>query len=378
MTNSHIEHSQAQTTDEQHIADVLLGKSVHMTEDDDDDGLPPDDEPHEFDDGIKSSRFKKLQKKLRKEVSWAIRDFNMIEDGDVVMVCISGGKDSFTLLDILLFLKRIAPIHFEVVAVNLDQKQPGFPEEVLPRYLSEQGIPYYILEKDTYSIVKSVVPEGKTYCSACSRLRRGSLYGFAKQIGATKVALGHHRDDILATFFLNLFHGGSLKAMPPKLLSDDKQNILIRPLAYVAEKDIIRYANYKKFPIIPCNLCGSQENLQRAMINDMLREWDNAHPKRLASMFKALQNVAPSQLADRNLFDFEHLTLDRNDDERLFEGDNIQSGVTDELDKMGLPINPLVQSFNPKFQQEGDNSDDAQKADQKDKPYKIPIINPLV
>lgn len=378
MTNSHIEHSQAQTTDEQHIADVLLGKSVHMTEDDDDDGLPPDDEPHEFDDGIKSSRFKKLQKKLRKEVSWAIRDFNMIEDGDVVMVCISGGKDSFTLLDILLFLKRIAPIHFEVVAVNLDQKQPGFPEEVLPRYLSEQGIPYYILEKDTYSIVKSVVPEGKTYCSACSRLRRGSLYGFAKQIGATKVALGHHRDDILATFFLNLFHGGSLKAMPPKLLSDDKQNILIRPLAYVAEKDIIRYANYKKFPIIPCNLCGSQENLQRAMINDMLREWDNAHPKRLASMFKALQNVAPSQLADRNLFDFEHLTLDRNDDERLFEGDNIQSGVTDELDKMGLPINPLVQSFNPKFQQEGDNSDEHQKTDQKDKPYTIPIINPLV
>lgn len=377
MTNSHIEHSQAQTTDEQHIADVLLGKSVHMTEDDDD-GLPPDDEPHELDDGITSSRFKKLQKKLRKEVSWAIRDFNMIEDGDVVMVCISGGKDSFTLLDILLFLKRIAPIHFEVVAVNLDQKQPGFPEEVLPRYLSEQGIPYYILEKDTYSIVKSVVPEGKTYCSACSRLRRGSLYGFAKQIGATKVALGHHRDDILATFFLNLFHGGSLKAMPPKLLSDDKQNILIRPLAYVAEKDIIRYANYKKFPIIPCNLCGSQENLQRAMINDMLREWDNAHPKRLASMFKALQNVAPSQLADRNLFDFEHLTLDRNDDERLFEGDNIQSGVTDELDKMGLPINPLVQSFNPKFQQKSDNSDDAQKADQKDKPYKIPIINPLV
>lgn len=378
MTNSHIEHSQAQTTDEQHIADVLLGKSVDMVDDDDDDGLPSDDEPHELDDGIKSSRFKKLQKKLRKEVSWAIRDFNMIEDGDVVMVCISGGKDSFTLLDILLFLKRIAPIHFEVVAVNLDQKQPGFPEEVLPRYLSEQGIPYYILEKDTYSIVKSVVPEGKTYCSACSRLRRGSLYGFAKQIGATKVALGHHRDDILATFFLNLFHGGSLKAMPPKLLSDDKQNILIRPLAYVAEKDIIRYANYKKFPIIPCNLCGSQENLQRAMINDMLREWDNAHPKRLASMFKALQNVAPSQLADRNLFDFEHLTLDRNDDERLFEGDNIQSGVTDELDKMGLPINPLVQSFNPKFQQKSDNSDDAQKADQKDKPYKIPIINPLV
>ncbi|WP_049237784.1 tRNA 2-thiocytidine(32) synthetase TtcA [Moraxella canis] len=376
MTHSHIEYPQTQTTDEQHITDVLMGKSVDMA--DDDDESPSDDERHEFDDGIKSSRFKKLQKKLRKEVSWAIRDFKMIEDGDVVMVCISGGKDSFTLLDILLFLKRIAPIHFEVVAVNLDQKQPGFPEEVLPRYLSEQGIPYYILEKDTYSIVKSVVPEGKTYCSACSRLRRGSLYGFAKQIGATKVALGHHRDDILATFFLNLFHGGSLKAMPPKLLSDDKQNILIRPLAYVAEKDIIKYANYKKFPIIPCNLCGSQENLQRAMINEMLREWDNAHPKRLASMFKALQNVAPSQLADRELFDFESLALDRNEDERLFEGDNIQSGVTDELDKMGLPINPLVQNFNPKFHKENDASDNDQKAEQKDKPYKIPVINPLV
>lgn len=377
MTHSHIEYPQTQTTDEQHITDVLMGKSVDMADDDDDES-PSYDERHEFDDGIKSSRFKKLQKKLRKEVSWAIRDFKMIEDGDVVMVCISGGKDSFTLLDILLFLKRIAPIHFEVVAVNLDQKQPGFPEEVLPRYLSEQGIPYYILEKDTYSIVKSVVPEGKTYCSACSRLRRGSLYGFAKQIGATKVALGHHRDDILATFFLNLFHGGSLKAMPPKLLSDDKQNILIRPLAYVAEKDIIKYANYKKFPIIPCNLCGSQENLQRAMINEMLREWDNAHPKRLASMFKALQNVAPSQLADRELFDFESLALDRNEDERLFEGDNIQSGVTDELDKMGLPINPLVQNFNPKFHKENDASDNDQKAEQKDKPYKIPVINPLV
>ncbi len=326
-----------------------------------------DDERHEFDDGIKSTRFKKLQKKLRKEVSWAIRDFKMIEDGDVVMVCISGGKDSFTLLDILLFLKRIAPINFEVVAVNLDQKQPNFPEEVLPRYLSEQGIPYYILEKDTYSIVKQVVPEGKTYCSACSRLRRGSLYGFAKQIGATKVALGHHRDDILATFFLNLFHGGSLKAMPPKLLSDDKQNVLIRPLAYVAEKDIIKYANYKKFPIIPCNLCGSQENLQRAMINDMLREWDNTHPKRLASMFKALQNVAPSQLADRRLFDFENLALARTEEERPFEGDNIQAGVTEELHKMGLPVNPLVQTFHPSANKPKEQENN-----------KIFVINPLV
>ena len=371
--------------EQQELSDVLTGLDSSI-ESYDEENL--DDERHEFDDGIKSGRFKKLQKKLRKEVSWAIRDFKMIEDGDVVMVCISGGKDSFTLLDILLFLKRIAPIHFDVVAVNLDQKQPGFPEDVLPKYLSEQGIPYYILEKDTYSIVKQVVPEGKTYCSACSRLRRGSLYGFAKQIGATKVALGHHRDDILATFFLNLFHGGSLKAMPPKLLSDDKQNVLIRPLAYVAEKDIIKYANYKKFPIIPCNLCGSQENLQRAMINEMLREWDHAHPKRLASMFKALQNVAPSQLADRNLFDFENLSLERTDDERLFEGDNIQAGVTEELDKMGLPINPLVQTFSPKHHdnlsqqekqtQQVTSAQSHTEQDEKSSAFKIPVINPLI
>ncbi len=379
------------------ISDVLLGKqSSHEM-----DFEIADESRHNLDDGIESVRFKKLQKKLRKQVSWAIRDFNMIEDGDVVMVCISGGKDSFTLLDILLFLKRIAPIDFEVVAVNLDQKQPGFPEDVLPRYLSEQGIAYYILEKDTYSIVKSVVPEGKTYCSACSRLRRGSLYGFAKQIGATKVALGHHRDDILATFFLNLFHGGSLKAMPPKLLSDDKQNILIRPLAYVAEKDIIKYTNYKKFPIIPCNLCGSQENLQRAMINDMLRQWDNEHPKRLASMFKALQNVAPSQLADRQLFDFESLTRTMDDSVRLFEGDNIQVGQANLLNEMGLPTNPQVQRFNPKFNPSDSNNTDVNdttaahaapsnpilgdnalshesSADNKPKIHKIPIINPLV
>lgn len=307
-----------------------------------------------------SVRFKKLQKKLRKQVSWAIRDFNMIEDGDVVMVCISGGKDSFTLLDILLLLKRIAPINFDIVAVNLDQKQPNFPEEVLPNYLNEQGIAHYILEKDTYSIVKSVVPEGKTYCSACSRLRRGSLYGFAKQIGATKVALGHHRDDILATFFLNLFHGGALKAMPPKLLSDDEQNILIRPLAYVEEKDIIKYARYKNFPIIPCNLCGSQKNLQRAVINEMLRDWDNTHPQRLASIFKALQNVAPSQLADREFFDFENLSLNRDDDERLFEGENIQAGQLESLADIGLPTAPKSQTFNPKFAE------------------KIPTVNPVL
>ena len=313
--------------------------------------------------------FRKLQKKLRRQVSWAIRDFNMIEDGDVVMVCVSGGKDSYTLLDILLLLKRIAPIHFDIVAVNLDQKQPGYPEEVLPAYLNEQGIAHYILEKDTYSIVKSVVPEGKTYCSACSRLRRGSLYGFAKQIGATKIALGHHRDDMLATFFLNLFHGGSLKSMPPKLLSDDKQNMLIRPLAYVEEKDIIEYAQLKEFPIIPCNLCGSQTNLQRAILNDMLREWDDAHPQRLASIFKAIQNVAPSQLADRELFDFEALTLDRDDNERLFEGDNIQAGQVESLAEIGLPVMPATQIFNPNFAEVEKGSRTSQK---------IPTINPII
>ncbi|MGO1251453.1 tRNA 2-thiocytidine(32) synthetase TtcA [Psychrobacter sp.] len=333
-----------------------------------------------------SEQFRKLQKKLRRQVSWAIRDFNMIEDGDVIMVCVSGGKDSYTLLDILLLLKRIAPISFDIVAVNLDQKQPGYPEDILPNYLNEQGIAHYILEKDTYSIVKSVVPEGKTYCSACSRLRRGSLYGFAKQIGATKIALGHHRDDMLATFFLNLFHGGALKSMPPKLLSDDKQNLLIRPLAYVEEKDIIEYARLKAFPIIPCNLCGSQTNLQRAIINDMLREWDDAHPQRLASIFKAMQNVAPSQLADRELFDFEKLSLDRDDQERLFEGDNIQAGQTDSLAEIGLPVSPETQTFNPKFadkqpkQVSNKGSNQASNKTMKDDgtAQKIPTINPVI
>ena len=325
-----------------------------------------------------TAQFRKLQKKLRRQVSWAIRDFNMIEDGDVVMVCVSGGKDSYTLLDILLLLKRIAPISFDIVAVNLDQKQPGYPEDVLPAYLNEQGIAHYILEKDTYSIVKSVVPEGKTYCSACSRLRRGSLYGFAKQIGATKIALGHHRDDMLATFFLNLFHGGALKSMPPKLLSDDKQNLLIRPLAYVEEKDIIEYARLKEFPIIPCNLCGSQTNLQRAIINDMLREWHNAHPQRLASIFKAMQNVAPSQLADRELFDFETLSIERDDNERLFEGDNIQAGQTDSLAEIGLPVAPKTQVFNPKFAN-NQNTDAADETEKNSRiTQKIPTINPVI
>ncbi len=249
----------------------------------------------------------KLQKRLRRLTGQAIADYNMIQDGDKVMVCLSGGKDSYTMLEILLNLQISAPVKFEIVAVNLDQKQPGFPEDVLPKYLTERGVPFYILEKDTYSIVKELTPEGQTYCAVCSRLRRGNLYAFAQEIGATKVALGHHRDDIMATLMLNLFHAGRIKAMPPKLLSDDGRNVLIRPLAYCKEKDIAAYARLKGFPIIPCNLCGSQANLQRAVVNKMLRDWDREFPQRLDSMFTAIQNVAPSQLADRELFDFESL-----------------------------------------------------------------------
>ncbi len=249
-------------------------------------------------------RFNKLQKRLRRLTGQAIADYNMIQDGDKVMVCLSGGKDSYTMLEILLNLQISAPIKFEIVAVNLDQKQPDFPEEVLPAYLTQRGVPFYILEKDTYSIVKELTPEGQTYCAVCSRLRRGNLYAFAQEIGATKVALGHHRDDIMATLMLNLFHNGRLKAMPPKLLSDDGKNILIRPLAYCKEKDIAEYAALKEFPIIPCNLCGSQANLQRAQVNQMLRDWDQQFPQRLDSMFTAIQNIAPSQLADSNVFDF--------------------------------------------------------------------------
>ena len=221
--------------------------------------------------------FNKLRKRLRRHVGQAIADYDMIQDGDKVMVCLSGGKDSYTMLDILMNLQRHAPINFELIAVNLDQKQPGFPEHVLPEYLSSLDIPFHIIEKDTYSIVKEVVPEGKTTCGICSRLRRGSLYGWARQNGITKIALGHHRDDIIETAFLNMFYGGKLKAMPPKLLSDDKTNILIRPLSYCKEADIARYADYQQFPIIPCNLCGSQENLQRQFIKDMLQNLSLIH-----------------------------------------------------------------------------------------------------
>ena len=255
--------------------------------------------------------FNKLQKRLRRQVGQAIADYNMIEDGDRIMVCLSGGKDSYTLLDILLNLQKTAPVKFEVIAVNLDQKQPGFPEDVLPTYLSSIGMPFHILEKDTYSIVTDIVPEGKTYCGLCSRLRRGSLYGFAEEIGATKIALGHHRDDIIETLFLNLFYGGKLKAMPPKLLSDDKRNIVIRPLAYCSEEDIEEFATIKAFPIIPCNLCGSQENMQRQAIKEMLRGWDKKFPGRVESIFSAICNVAPSQLGDTTLFNFADLLLDR-------------------------------------------------------------------
>ncbi|WP_346796213.1 tRNA 2-thiocytidine(32) synthetase TtcA [Halomonas sp. Bachu 37] len=248
--------------------------------------------------------FNKLQKRLRRQAGNAIIDYSMIQEGDRVMVCLSGGKDSYTLLEILRNLQRNAPVDFSLVAVNLDQKQPGFPEHVLPAYLEGLGVEYHILERDTYSVVKEKTPEGKTTCALCSRLRRGSLYGFAEEIGATKIALGHHREDILETLFLNLFFGGSLKAMPPKLLSDDGRNILIRPLAYCKESDIAEFSRLMQFPIIPCNLCGSQPNLQRQLAKEMLMEWDRKYPGRLESMFKAVTNVAPSQLADRDLFDF--------------------------------------------------------------------------
>ncbi|WP_455810837.1 tRNA 2-thiocytidine(32) synthetase TtcA [Pseudomonas graminis] len=256
----------------------------------------------------------KLQKRLRRNVGNAITDYNMIEDNDVVMACMSGGKDSFAMLDILLGLQKVAPIKFEIIAVNLDQKQPGFPEHILPAYLDSLNIPYYIVDKDTYSVVKEKIPEGKTTCGLCSRLRRGTLYSFAEKIGATKIALGHHMDDIVETLFLNMFHGAKMKAMPPKLRSDDGRNVVIRPLTYCREKDLIAWAEYKEFPIIPCNLCGSQENLQRQAVKAMLMEWDKQTPGRVDSVFKSIQNISPSQLADKNLFDFEALPLDRTGD----------------------------------------------------------------
>ena len=255
----------------------------------------------------------KLAKRLRRQVGEAIADYDMIVDGDKVMVCLSGGKDSYTMLDMLLSLRSHAPIHFDIIAINLDQKHPGFPEEILPNYLKSLDVPFHIIEQDTYSIVKRVIPEGKTMCGLCSRMRRGILYKTANQLGVTKIALGHHREDILETFFLNMFHGGRLKAMPPKLKSDNGEHIVIRPLAYCNEKDIVAYAEIKQFPIIPCDLCGSQENLQRQVTKQMLLEWDKKHPGRLDTMFSALKKVSASHLLDSELYDFKGLSIDVTD-----------------------------------------------------------------
>ncbi|TGA72288.1 tRNA 2-thiocytidine(32) synthetase TtcA [Aliivibrio fischeri] len=254
--------------------------------------------------------FNKLQKKIRRNTGNAIADYNMIEDGDRIMVCLSGGKDSFTMLDILMSLKKSAPISFDLIAVNLDQKQPGFPAHILPEYLEKLGVEYKIVEEDTYSIVQDKIPEGKTTCSLCSRLRRGILYRTAKELGATKIALGHHRDDILETMFLNMFYGGKLKGMPPKLVSDNGEHVVIRPLAYCREKDIIKYADMRDYPIIPCNLCGSQPNMQRQNVKQMLNTWDKQFPGRIETMFTAMQNVVPSHLADFNTFDFKSINRD--------------------------------------------------------------------
>lgn len=278
----------------------------------------------------------KLYKKIRANVGRAVCDFSMIEDGDKIMAAISGGKDSFVMLDTLLYLKRVAPIKFDVVAVNLDQKQPGFPEHVLPEFFEKNGIDYYIIDKDTYSIVKEKTPEGKTTCSLCSRLRRGSLYGFAEQIGATKIALGHHMDDIVETLFLNMFFNGKLKAMPPKLLSDDRRNIVIRPLSYCREKDIAKLASIVEFPIIPCNLCGSQENLQRQNIKNMLAGWEKQRAGCIENIFNGIQNVSPSQLADQVLFDFNKLEIDRSREVSQDHGKAVEVSSTNFIEAINL------------------------------------------
>jgi tRNA 2-thiocytidine biosynthesis protein TtcA len=273
----------------------------------------------------------KLEKRLCRLVGQAIADYNMVEEGDKVMVCLSGGKDSYSLLDVLLKLRARAPVSFEIVAVNLDQKQPGFPAHVLPDYLSRIGVPFHIEEQDTYSIVKDKIPEGKTMCSLCSRLRRGILYRVADELGATKIALGHHRDDILATLMLNMFFGGKLKAMPPKLCSDDGKHMVIRPLSYVAEKDLVRWAAHRKFPIIPCTLCGSQENLQRKQVGEMLREWERKFPGRLDNMLGALKSVVPSHLADGTLYDFRNLKVTgeaSEDGDKAFDEDEFPAAAS--------------------------------------------------
>lgn len=283
----------------------------------------------------------KLHKRLRRQVGQAIVDFNMIEEGDKVMVCLSGGKDSYTMLDILLNLQKSAPVSFELVAVNLDQKQPGFPEHILPEYLQDLGVPYHVIEKDTYSVVKEVVPEGKTTCGLCSRLRRGTLYGYAEEHGFTKIALGHHRDDMIETMFLNMFYGGKMKAMPPKLLSDDKKNVVIRPLAYCKEKDIVKYSEAKEFPIIPCNLCGSQPNMQRQNVKAMLQQWDKEQPGRIETIFSAMQDIAPSQMLDKSLFEFEDLRVQRDQQverTKTWTNDSVEQGM--DMDDIKLSFQP--------------------------------------
>ncbi|NQZ81901.1 MAG: tRNA 2-thiocytidine(32) synthetase TtcA [Colwellia sp.] len=254
-----------------------------------------------------SNQLAKLEKRLRRNVGQAIAEYNMIEDGDKIMVCLSGGKDSYAMLSILMILKDLAPISFDIIAVNLDQKQPGFPEHILPEYLTSLGIEYKIVEENTYSIVKDKVPEGKTTCSLCSRLRRAILYKAAKELGATKIALGHHRDDMIETLMLNMFYGGKIKAMPAKLVSDNGEHVVIRPLAFCKEQDLIQYANLKNFPIIPCNLCGSQPNMQRQNIKKMLQDWNTSHPGRIESMFTAMRNIVPSHMCDSKLFDFKEI-----------------------------------------------------------------------
>ena len=257
-----------------------------------------------------SNTLLKLKRSLESRVGKAIGDYNMISDGDTILVCVSGGKDSYTLLNILIALQQRAPVKFRLIAMNLDQKQPGFPADILPRYFDSLGIEYRVVEADTYSVVKDKIPEGKTTCSLCSRLRRGIIYRTAKELGANKIALGHHRDDMVHTLFLNMLFGGKLKAMPPKLVTDDKAHIVIRPLAYCAESDIAKFARGMKFPIIPCNLCGSQENMQRQKIREMMQDWDKRYPGRSEAVFTALQNIVPSHLADNKIFDFRNLTLD--------------------------------------------------------------------
>jgi len=283
--------------------------------------------------------FNKLQKRLRRNVGKAIEDFNMIEDGDKIMVCLSGGKDSYTMLEILQNLQKSAPIHFDLVAVNLDQKQPGFPEEVLPNYLASLEVPFHIIEEDTYSIVKDKVPEGKTTCALCSRLRRGIIYSWAQKNGCTKIALGHHREDIMETLFLNMFFGGKMKSMPPKLLSDDGKNTVIRPLAYCREADIEKFSTLKEFPIIPCNLCGSQENLQRKQIKQMLKTWEHQFPGRVENIFRSISNVTPSHLMDSQLFPFKELTSElqvKRDSETLFDEPEVKQQSIDKINQENL------------------------------------------